>query len=74
MLLHEDLQRHSVKIHEYCRRPLHSKVAVVDDDWSTVGSSNLDPFSVSLNLEANMRSPATSAGHRLGMTLASHRR
>ena len=33
--------------------PLHGKVAVSDDEWSTVGSSNLDPLSLSLNLEAN---------------------
>jgi cardiolipin synthase len=26
----------------------------VDDDWSTVGSSNLDPLSLALNLEANV--------------------
>lgn len=43
-----------VRIHEYCERPLHGKLAVVDDDWSTVGSSNLDPLSLSLNLEANV--------------------
>ena len=43
-----------VKIHEYCERPLHGKVALVDDDWSTVGSSNLDPLSLSMNLEANV--------------------
>jgi cardiolipin synthase len=53
-LLYEHLQRDGVKIHEYCKRPLHGKVAVVDDDWSTVGSSNLDPLSLSLNLEANV--------------------
>jgi cardiolipin synthase len=53
-LLYEHLQRDGVKILEYCRRPLHGKVAVVDDDWSTVGSSNLDPLSLSLNLEANV--------------------
>ena len=41
-------------IHEYCERPLHGKVAVVDDEWATVGSSNLDPLSLSLNLEANV--------------------
>ncbi|MET0350535.1 MAG: phospholipase D-like domain-containing protein, partial [Rhizobacter sp.] len=39
---------------EYCKRPLHGKVALVDDEWSTVGSSNLDPLSLSLNLEANV--------------------
>ena len=53
-LLYEHLQRDGVQIHEYCRRPLHGKVAVVDDDWATVGSSNLDPLSLSLNLEANV--------------------
>jgi cardiolipin synthase len=53
-LLYEHLQGDGVEIHEYCRRPLHGKVAVVDDDWATVGSSNLDPLSLSLNLEANV--------------------
>jgi len=43
-----------VKIYEYTDRPLHGKVAVIDDEWSTVGSSNLDPLSLSLNLEANV--------------------
>jgi cardiolipin synthase len=53
-LLYEHLQRDGVKVHEYCRRPLHGKVAVVDDEWATVGSSNLDPLSLALNLEANV--------------------
>ena len=43
-----------VQIYEYCQRPLHGKVALADDHWSTVGSSNLDPLSLSLNLEANV--------------------
>lgn len=43
-----------VQIFEYHERPLHGKVAVADDAWSTVGSSNLDPLSLSLNLEANI--------------------
>jgi cardiolipin synthase len=53
-LLYEHLHREGVKIFEYCERPLHGKVAQVDDDWATVGSSNLDPLSLSLNLEANV--------------------
>jgi cardiolipin synthase len=53
-LLYNHLLRAGVKIYEYTERPLHGKVAVVDDDWSTVGSSNLDPLSLSLNLEANV--------------------
>ena len=53
-LLYDHLQRDGVQVHEYCKRPLHGKVAVIDDEWSTVGSSNLDPLSLSLNLEANV--------------------
>jgi cardiolipin synthase len=43
-----------VRVYEFRERPLHAKVAVVDGRWSTVGSSNLDPLSLSLNLEANV--------------------
>lgn len=53
-LLYDHLLRAGVKIYEYCDRPLHGKVAVVDDEWATIGSSNLDPLSLSLNLEANV--------------------
>lgn len=53
-LLYHALVRDGVRVHEYCERPLHGKVAVVDDDWVTIGSSNLDPLSLSLNLEANV--------------------
>jgi cardiolipin synthase A/B len=58
--LYDDLLRSGVKIYEYLERPLHGKVAVVDDEWATVGSSNLDPLSLALNLEANvvLRDPA----------------
>ncbi|MFB4390672.1 MULTISPECIES: cardiolipin synthase ClsB [unclassified Pseudomonas] len=53
-LLYNYLLRDDVRIREYCQRPLHGKVALVDDQWSTVGSSNLDPLSLSFNLEANL--------------------
>ena len=53
-MLYNYLMRDGVEIHEYCRRPLHGKVALADYEWSTVGSSNLDPLSLSLNLEANL--------------------
>ena len=33
---------------------MHAKVAVIDEHWATVGSSNLDPFSLLLSLEANV--------------------
>lgn len=54
MLLYELMLRSGVHIHEFVERPLHAKVAVIDDEWATVGSSNLDPTSLSLNLEANV--------------------
>jgi len=53
-LLYHHLLVAGVKIYEYCERPLHGKVALTDEEWSTVGSSNLDPLSLSLNLEANV--------------------
>ncbi|WP_298829871.1 cardiolipin synthase ClsB [uncultured Piscinibacter sp.] len=53
-LLYGYLMRAGVCVHLYDERPLHAKVAVVDDRWATVGSSNLDPTSLSLNLEANI--------------------
>jgi len=53
-LLYNYLVDGGVEVYEYCRRPLHGKVAVQDQHWTTVGSSNLDPLSLSLNLEANL--------------------
>jgi cardiolipin synthase len=49
-----------VEIYEYHASVLHAKVAVVDGHWATVGSSNLDPFSLLLAREANVvvRDPA----------------
>lgn len=43
-----------VEIHEYHRSFLHAKVAVIDDCWATVGSSNIDPMSLLLAREANV--------------------
>lgn len=53
-MLYHHLLRAGVRIYEYCERPLHGKVAVIDDAWATVGSSNLDPMSLAFNLEANI--------------------
>ena len=43
-----------VRIFEYEKSFLHAKVAVVDGEWATVGSSNIDPFSLLLAKEANL--------------------
>jgi cardiolipin synthase len=68
-MLYDYLMSAGVEIHEYCKRPLHGKVAVVDDDWSTVGSSNLDPLSLALNLEANVVARDASLNQALRASL-----
>ncbi|MDO9193934.1 MAG: phospholipase D-like domain-containing protein [Undibacterium sp.] len=45
---------HGVKIVEYGKTQLHAKVAVIDHDWATVGSSNFDGLSLFVNQEANI--------------------
>lgn len=52
--VYDELRSHGVRIYEYTPAFLHAKVARVDDDWATVGSSNIDPLSLLLNLEANV--------------------
>ena len=43
-----------IEIHDYQAGWLHAKVGVVDRRWATVGSSNLDPFSLLLAREGNI--------------------
>lgn len=53
-VLYDGLLDRGIGIYEYTPAFLHAKVAVVDSDWATVGSSNIDPLSLLLNLEANV--------------------
>ncbi len=43
-----------IEIYQYHKSFLHAKVAVIDGYWATVGSSNIDPFSLLLSREANV--------------------
>jgi cardiolipin synthase A/B len=52
--LYGTLLEAGVEIYEYHRSFMHAKVAVVDGHWATVGSSNIDPFSLLLAREANV--------------------
>jgi len=52
--LYENLLQAGIKIYEYNRSYMHAKVAVIDQYWATVGSSNIDPFSLLLAREANI--------------------
>jgi len=46
--------KNGVQIFEYRKSFMHGKVAVIDGYWATVGSSNIDPFSMMLAREANI--------------------
>lgn len=52
--LYRHLIDNGVFLYEYHATELHAKVAIVDDTWATVGSSNIDPFSLLLSREANL--------------------
>lgn len=43
-----------IVIESYSQSFLHAKVAVIDDRWATVGSSNIDPYSLLMAREANV--------------------
>ncbi len=52
--LYGQLIQAGIAIEEYHRSFLHAKVAVIDDRWATVGSSNIDPYSLLMAREANV--------------------
>lgn len=55
-----------VKIVEYRCTQLHGKLAVIDSDWATVGSSNFDGLSLFVNHEANILVRDTEFASALG--------
>jgi cardiolipin synthase len=52
--LYGSLLQEGIEIYEYFPSHLHAKVAVIDHNWATVGSSNIDPLSLLLAREANV--------------------
>lgn len=72
--LYGSLLSKGVSIVEYRRSFLHAKAAVIDDDWATVGSSNIDPFSLMLAREANIvvRDAGFAQELRLKLMQAAH--
>jgi len=63
--LYGQLLAGGLRIVEYHRSYLHAKVAVIDGRWATVGSSNIDPFSLLLAREANVVVRDTGFAERL---------
>lgn len=68
--IYDSLLNAGVRIFEHQPSYLHAKVAVIDGEWATVGSSNIDPFSLLLSREANIiaRNPS------FALELAAHLR
>jgi cardiolipin synthase len=51
---YNEFLNNGIEIYEYRKSFMHSKVAVIDTFWTTIGSSNIDPFSLLLAREANI--------------------
>jgi cardiolipin synthase len=49
-----DLLEAGVEIYEYTPALLHAKTMVIDGVWATIGSTNLDNISFSVNDELNL--------------------
>ena len=48
------LMRHGVRIYEWTKNMLHTKSAVIDGRWSTIGTFNINYWSLMNNLEVNV--------------------
>jgi cardiolipin synthase len=48
-----DMLAAGVKVYQYARGMMHSKVVIVDGAWASVGTANLDNRSLHLNFEVN---------------------
>jgi cardiolipin synthase A/B len=60
-----DLLNAGVKVYEWRGNMLHAKTATVDHVWSTVGSSNLDWWSIARNDEINTTILSESFGQEM---------
>lgn len=63
--LYPKLLKNGIEVYEWQGRVLHAKTAVIDGEWATVGSSNLDALSLRQNLEVN----AIVVDHRFGLAM-----
>jgi cardiolipin synthase len=49
----DEMLEAGVKVYQYTKGMMHAKVVLVDGEWASVGSANLDNRSLYLNFEAN---------------------
>jgi len=62
---YDSLLRQGIRIFEYDKGIEHSKYAVIDDDWVSVGSSNFDERSMRLNFELSLLALCQQTNHQL---------
>src|SRR5262249_32320144 len=58
-----DVLHAGVKVYQYTKGMMHSKVVLVDGEWASVGTANMDMRSLHLNFEVNCQiySPEATA-------------
>ena len=64
-LSYDSLLGAGVKVFEFGGRVLHAKTIVIDDDWASVGTSNLDYRSLFINDELNLVTRSSRLNHEL---------
>ena len=67
--LYGSLLKAGIELYEFTGGFLHAKVGVTDQQWATVGSSNIDPFSLSLAHEGNVEICDTNFAKQLHQKL-----
>jgi cardiolipin synthase A/B len=67
--LYSALLSQGIELYEYRKSFMHSKVAVIDSRLAIVGSSNIDPFSLFLSLEANVAVDNKTFARELRMSI-----
>ena len=53
-----DVLRAGVQVYQYTKGMMHAKVMLIDDEFASVGTANLDNRSMFLNFEVNCRRSA----------------
>ncbi len=61
----KELLVRGVRIYQYKNKMIHAKTILIDDEWSTVGSLNMDNISLRYNFEANIVSTDTTFNSEL---------
>ena len=59
------LLKAGIEIYEWLPGVLHAKTAVIDGEWSTVGSQNLDHLSLHYNMELNVNAYGGEFGEQM---------